>query len=82
MCLPGEMGGLGIRSVVSFNQDLLGKWLWRYGHEDTHLWRRVISTKYGEGQGGGVLKCAGLMGVAYREALMKGGRASLSICLS
>ena len=43
---------LGIRSVVSFNQVLLGKWLWRYGHEDTHLWRRVVSIKYGEGQGG------------------------------
>ena len=52
VCLPVEMGGLEIRSVVSFNQALLGKWLWRYGHEDTHLWRRVISTKYGEGQGG------------------------------
>ena len=82
VCLPVEMGGLGIRSVVSFNQALLGKWLWRYRHEDTHLWQRVISTKYGEGQGGGgVLKCVGLMGVAYGEALMKGGRAFLSICL-
>ena len=51
MCLPVEMGGLGIRSVVSFNQALLGKWLWRYGHEVSHLWPRLISTKYGEGQG-------------------------------
>ena len=42
----------------------------------------VISTKYGEGQGGGVLKCVGgLMGVDYGEALMEGGRASLIICL-
>ena len=33
-------------------------------------------------KGGGVLKCAGgLMGVAYGEALMKGERAFLSICL-
>ena len=33
-------------------------------------------------KGGGVLKSAGgLMGVAYGEALMKGGRAFLSICL-
>ena len=33
-------------------------------------------------KGGGVLKCAGgLMGVAYGEALRKGGRAFLSICL-
>ena len=52
VCLPVEMGGLAIRSVVSFNQALLGKWLRRYGHEVIHLWRRVISTKYGEGQGG------------------------------
>ena len=82
VCLPDEMGGLGIRSVVPFNQALLGKWLWRYGHEVTHLWRRVISTKYGKGQGGGViLFVGGLMGVAYGEALMKGGRAFLSICL-
>ena len=50
--MPIKLGGLGIRSVVSFNQALLGKWLWRYGHEVTHLWWRVISTKYGEGQGG------------------------------
>ena len=34
-------------------------------------------------KGGGVLKCVGgLMGVDYGEALMKGGRASLSIYLS
>ena len=34
-------------------------------------------------KGGGVLKCArGLMGVAYGETLIKGGRASLSINLS
>ena len=36
----------------------------------------------GRVKGGGVLKFAGgLMGVAYGEALMKGGRAFLSICL-
>ena len=56
VCVPVELGGLGIRSVASFNQALLGKWLWRFGHEVTHLWRRVISTKYGEGQGGWCMK--------------------------
>ena len=25
--------------------------MWHYGHEVTHLWRRVISIKYGESQG-------------------------------
>ena len=37
-----ELGGLGIKSVTSFNQGLLGKWLWHYGDEVTHLWQRVI----------------------------------------
>ena len=41
-----ELGGLGIRSVVSFNQALIGKCLWRCGHEVTHLWQRVISTEF------------------------------------
>ena len=27
VCLPVKLGGLGIRSVASFNQGLLGKWL-------------------------------------------------------
>ena len=52
VCLPREMGGLGIRKLVPFNQALLGKWLWRYGHETSHLWRGVIAMKYGEGKGG------------------------------
>ena len=82
MCLPVKLGGLGIRSVASFNQALLGKRLWRFGHEVTHLWRRVISTKYGEVMGGGVQKCAGgLMVVVFGEAFMKGERVFLSICL-
>ena len=37
VCSPVERGGLGIRSVVSFNQALLGNWLWRFGYEATHL---------------------------------------------
>ena len=50
--LPRELGGLGIRKLVPFNQALLGKWLWRYGHETSHLWQRVIAMKYGERKGG------------------------------
>ena len=52
VCLPLELGGLGIQKLVSLNQVLLGKWLWRYGHETNHLWQRVIVMKYGEGKGG------------------------------
>ena len=52
ICLPCELSGLGIQNLAFFNQTLLGKWLWRYGHEITHLWWRVIAMKYGEGKGG------------------------------
>ena len=52
VCLSRELGGLGIRNLASFNLALLGKWLWRYGHETTHLWRKAITMKYGEGKGG------------------------------
>ena len=52
VCSPLEAGGLGVKNLVHFNQALLGKWLWRFGQEGSHLWHRVIATKYGEGQGG------------------------------
>ena len=46
-----ELGGLGIWRLVPFNWALLGKWLWKYSHETTHLWQTVIAMKYGEGKG-------------------------------
>uniref|UniRef100_A0A2N9GLC7 Isopropylmalate dehydrogenase-like domain-containing protein n=1 Tax=Fagus sylvatica TaxID=28930 RepID=A0A2N9GLC7_FAGSY len=50
VCTPLHNGGLGIRSMATFNKALLGKWLWRYSREPASLWRQVIDSKYG-GQG-------------------------------
>ena len=52
VCSPLKSGSLGIRNLRAFNQASLGKWLWRYGRETTHLWRRVIETKFGNDWGG------------------------------
>ena len=53
VCAPLENGGLGVRKLTTFNRALLGKWLWRFGIEETRLWRRVIALKFGEEWGDG-----------------------------
>jgi hypothetical protein len=52
VCSPLAHGGLGVRKVEVFNRALLGKWLWKFGREETQLWRRVIVAKYGLEFGG------------------------------
>ena len=52
MCALMANGGLGIRKLPTFNKALLGKWLWRFGVEETRIWRRVVSMKFGEELGG------------------------------
>ena len=47
---------MGILRIGLFKQVLLGKWLWCFGKEVTHLWLQVIATIYGEGSGGGALE--------------------------
>ena len=47
VCLPVAQGGLGVYKVADVNKALLGKWLWRFGMEDSQLWCRVIAGKYG-----------------------------------
>ena len=47
VCRPIANGGLGIRRVAVTNRVLLGKWMWRFGREENHLWRQVIAAKYG-----------------------------------
>ena len=56
VCLPAEIGGLGIRKIGSFNQALLRKWLWHFGHDETRLWQHVIALKYGVDRGGWTTK--------------------------
>jgi hypothetical protein len=46
VCSPLLAGGLSLRKLVDFNYALLGKWLWRYGHE-REAWWRVVEAKYG-----------------------------------
>ena len=46
-------GGLGIRKLTTCNKALLGKWLWRFGVEETRIWRRVVVSKFGKELGGG-----------------------------
>uniref|UniRef100_A0A2N9IY74 Reverse transcriptase domain-containing protein n=1 Tax=Fagus sylvatica TaxID=28930 RepID=A0A2N9IY74_FAGSY len=52
VCTPLAQGGLGVRDIISFNKALLGKWLWRFGIEESKLWRRVVAIKYGIERGG------------------------------
>uniref|UniRef100_A0A2N9HCX4 Reverse transcriptase domain-containing protein n=1 Tax=Fagus sylvatica TaxID=28930 RepID=A0A2N9HCX4_FAGSY len=52
VCTPKEVGGLGVRSLILTNKALLGKWLWRFGMEGDHLWRRVLMAKFGSDMGG------------------------------
>jgi hypothetical protein len=52
VCSPIFDGGLGIRKVRKFNQALLGKWLWRYAHEEGAWWRSILEAKYGSSRGG------------------------------
>ena len=52
VCLQKSRGGLGVRSLSKMNIALFCKWCWRFANERDALWRLVISTKFGEGDGG------------------------------
>ncbi|RVW70775.1 Elongation factor 1-gamma [Vitis vinifera] len=56
VCLDKSKGGLGVRRLSILNRALLCKWNWRFANERDNLWRRVISRKFGEEDGGGTLK--------------------------
>ncbi|KAK3225036.1 hypothetical protein Dsin_004898 [Dipteronia sinensis] len=42
-----KKNGLGIGRVAIKNKGMLAKWVWRFGKEDTFLWKRVIVVRYG-----------------------------------
>ena len=66
---------LGVRKLTTFSKALLGKWLWRFGIEETRLWRRVVALKFGEEWGGGLpSEVEGFMGVACGEVSAWDGR--------
>ncbi|RVX10959.1 putative ribonuclease H protein [Vitis vinifera] len=52
ICVAKKDGGLGIRSLATFNKALLGKWLWRFANENDPLWKQIITGKYGLQEGG------------------------------
>ena len=73
--MPMANGGLGIRKLTTFNKALLGKWLWRFGTEESRLWRRVVASKFGEEWGDGSLGWEEvLMGVVCGEVFGRVGK--------
>ncbi|RVW54190.1 Transcription initiation factor TFIID subunit 5 [Vitis vinifera] len=52
VCLDKRKGGLGVRRLSTLNRALLCKWNWRFANERKTLWRRVISRKFEEEEGG------------------------------
>ena len=43
---------MGVKGLYNLNRALLRKWFWRFANETKSLWRKVISSKYGEDSGG------------------------------
>ncbi|KAK2662668.1 hypothetical protein Ddye_001242 [Dipteronia dyeriana] len=42
VCKSKAKGGLGIGRMLVKNDGLLAKWVWRFGREETSLWKKAI----------------------------------------
>ncbi|KAK3224610.1 hypothetical protein Dsin_004472 [Dipteronia sinensis] len=47
VCKSKKKGGLGISRMLDKNFGLLFKWVWRFGHDGSSLWKKVVCAKYG-----------------------------------
>ena len=54
---------------MEFSKALLGKWLWRFGLEESRLWRRVVVARYGVTKGSW---CTGIVRGSHGCGLWKG----------
>jgi len=81
--LPILNGGLGVKRLEDFNEDIQGKWLWRFMNEKDSLCRRVISTKYRvEGFGWYPSNTSGPYGLCLWHFICKGWRIFFSSLLT
>ena len=51
VCVDKRKGGLGVKSLRTFNKALLSKWAWHFANERKALWNQVIRRKYKEERG-------------------------------
>ena len=68
VCTEKKKGGLGLRRFSILNKVLLCKWCWRFDNERDSLWRKVISSKFGEDFGGW---CSGDISSGFGVGLWK-----------
>jgi len=47
VCESREAGELGTKDIRTFNEALLGKWIWQMQSEEEGLWRKVLDSEYG-----------------------------------
>ena len=72
VCLEKSKGGLEVRNLALMNSALLCKWNWRFANDREALWRRVISRKYDEEEGGWCTRdVMGRNGVGLWKAIRK-----------